>query len=203
MEISQKKKAIILFVSIIMLDQIVKLLIKSTMWLGQEYHVFGDWFIIHFTENNGMAYGMELGGMVGKVMLTLFRLIAVGVIGWYILHLIKKGTNTGVILGFTTIMAGACGNIFDSLFYGVIFGESSWMHVAEFLPTGGGYAPVLFGKVVDMLYFPVIDTVLPSWVPIWGGEQFVFFQPIFNIADSAITCGVAYMLLCERHFFKN
>jgi signal peptidase II len=200
---SIKQKAIGLFLLIIVVDQVVKLWIKSHMWLGQEFHVFGSWFIIHFTENNGMAYGIELGGIIGKVMLTLFRLIAVSVIGWYILSLIKKGTNTGVIMGFTAIMAGAFGNIIDSLVYGVLFSESSWMHVATFLPPGGGYAPVLFGKVVDMLYFPVIDTTLPSWIPVWGGEQFLFFQPVFNIADSAITIGVAYMLMFERNFFKK
>ena len=172
------------------------------MWLGQEYHIFGDWFIIHFTENNGMAYGMEFGGSWGKIFLSLFRLVAISVLGWYIWHLSKKGTKTGVILGFTAILAGAFGNVIDSAFYGLIYGTSDWFQVAKFLPEGGGYAPFLYGKVVDMLYFPLIDTTLPNWFPIMGGEHFLFFQPVFNIADSAITCGVIYMIIFERKFFK-
>ena len=199
---SQTKKAILLFSAIIIVDQISKILVKSTMWLGQEYHIFGDWFIIHFTENNGMAYGMEFGGSWGKIFLSLFRLVAISVLGWYIWHLSKKGTKTGVILGFTAILAGAFGNVIDSAFYGLIYGTSDWFQVAKFLPEGGGYAPFLYGKVVDMLYFPLIDTTLPNWFPIMGGEHFLFFQPVFNIADSAITCGVIYMIIFERKFFK-
>ena len=200
---SQRNKAILLFTGIIIFDQIVKLLVKSTMWLGQEYHVFGNWFIIHFTENNGMAYGLEFGGSMGKIALSLFRLVAISVIGWYIHTLIKKGTNTGVILGFTTIMAGAFGNIIDSAFYGLMFGPSDWFQVAAFMPKAGGYAHFLHGKVVDMLFFPLIDTDLPKWFPIMGGEHFLFFQPVFNIADTAISCGVVYMLLFERKFFNK
>ena len=173
------------------------------MWIGQEHHVFGNWFIIHFTENNGMAYGMEFGGVVGKLVLSLFRIIAVAIIGWYINRLIKKGTNTGTILGFAAIMAGAFGNIIDSAVYGKLFSASDWFQVAQFLPQTGGYAGFMFGKVVDMLYFPIIDTTLPQWIPIMGGQHFLFFQPVFNVADSAITCGVVYLLLFERKFFNQ
>lgn len=200
---SQRVKAITLFFGIIFVDQFVKLWVKSTMWIGQEHHVFGNWFIIHFTENNGMAYGMEFGGVVGKLVLSLFRIIAVAIIGWYINRLIKKGTNTGTILGFAAIMAGAFGNIIDSAVYGKLFSASDWFQVAQFLPQTGGYAGLMFGKVVDMLYFPIIDTTLPQWIPIMGGQHFLFFQPVFNVADSAITCGVVYLLLFERKFFNQ
>lgn len=200
---SQRVKAITLFFGIIFVDQFVKLWVKSTMWIGQEHHVFGNWFIIHFTENNGMAYGMEFGGVVGKLVLSLFRIIAVAIIGWYINRLIKKGTNTGTILGFAAIMAGAFGNIIDSAVYGKLFSASDWFQVAQFLPQTGGYAGFMFGKVVDMLYFPIIDTTLPQWIPIMGGQHFLFFQPVFNVADSAITCGVVYLLLFERKFFNQ
>lgn len=200
---SQRVKAITLFFGIIFVDQFVKLWVKSTMWIGQEHHVFGNWFIIHFTENNGMAYGMEFGGVVGKLVLSLFRIIAVAIIGWYINRLIKKGTNTGTILGFAAIMAGAFGNIIDSAVYGKLFSASDWFQVAQFLPQTGGYAGFMFGKVVDMLYFPIIDTTLPQWIPFMGGQHFLFFQPVFNVADSAITCGVVYLLLFERKFFKQ
>lgn len=200
---SQRNKAILLFTAIIFIDQVVKIWVKSTMWLGQEYHVFGNWFIIHFTENNGMAYGMEFGGSTGKILLSIFRLVAISAIGWYIYRLMKKGTNTGVILAFTAIMAGAFGNVIDSALYGLLYGPSDWFQVAAFLPKGGGYAHFLYGKVVDMLYFPIIDTTLPTWLPIMGGEHFLFFQPVFNIADSAITCSVVYILLFERKFFKQ
>jgi signal peptidase II len=149
-----------------------------------------------------MAYGMEFGGSIGKILLSVFRLFAIAILGWYIVRLINKGTNTGVILGFTAIMAGAFGNIIDSAFYGLLYGPSDWFQVATFLPKTGGYAHFLYGKVVDMLYFPIIDTTLPHWFPIMGGEKFLFFQPVFNVADSSISCGVAYMLLFERKFFK-
>jgi signal peptidase II len=203
MNMSQKNKAILLFSAIIFLDQFVKIWVKSTMWLGQEHHVFGNWFIIHFTENNGMAYGMEFGGSLGKILLSIFRLFAISAIGWYIYRLIKKGTSTGVILGFTAIMAGAFGNIIDSALYGLFYGPSDWFQVAQFMPKEGGYAHFLYGKVVDMLYFPLIDTTLPKWFPFMGGEHFLFFQPVFNVADSAITCSVVYMLLFQRKFFKE
>lgn len=199
-----KTKAIILISAILLIDQISKLWIKSTFYYGEEISVLGDWFKLHFVENNGMAFGMEFGGDFGKVFLSLFRIVAVSAIGWYILKLIREGKESiGVILGISAIFAGAVGNILDSLFYGVLFGKSEWMQVAEFLPEAGGYAAPLFGRVVDMLYFPLFDGHFPSWFPVVGDEYFLFFRPVFNFADSAITVGVTYMILFQRDFFKQ
>ena len=195
-------KSIILIILILIIDQTIKIWIKTHMILGQEYKILGDWFIIHFTENNGMAFGMEFWGKNGKVILTLFRILAVVGIGWYIRMLIKQNAPKMVILSIALIMAGALGNIIDSVFYGVIFDESFYQ-VAEFLPSDGGYATLLQGRVVDMLYFPILKGYYPDWFPFWGGQRFIFFRPVFNIADSAITIGVAYILLFERSFFRH
>ncbi len=197
-------KALILIGLIVFVDQLSKLWIKTHFSMGEEINVLGEWFKIHFTENNGMAFGMEFGGDLGKAALSLFRIVAVSAIGWYIYKMVKSGQESlGVILGVSAIFAGALGNILDSLYYGVIFGESGWMHVAEVFPAGGGYAAPLFGRVVDMLYFPVVEGILPTWVPIWGGEEFLFFRPVFNFADSSITVGVTYMILFQRDFFRR
>ena len=173
------------------------------MTLGQEIHVAGNWFILHFTENEGMAFGFTLGGSAGKLMLSIFRIIAVIIIGYYIYSLRKKSPNPGVIISFSLIMAGALGNIIDSAFYGLIFNESSFHSVANIFPPEGGYSSFLHGKVVDMLYFPVIDTTLPHWVPIWGGQPFTFFRPVFNVADSSITTGVFLLLIFQKKFFAK
>ena len=165
--------------------------------------VLGNWFQIYFIENNGMAFGMQFGGSFGKLLLTLFRLALAGFIIYYIGKLIKTKAPTGVLIGISLVLIGAIGNILDCLFYGMIFNESTFTQVATLFPVGGGYAPFLFGKVVDMLYFPLINTTFPDWVPIWGGEDFVFFRPIFNMADSCITIGVIYMLLFQRKFFTS
>jgi signal peptidase II len=203
MQLSKGKKITILVILILLLDQTVKVLIKTNMTIGESIHVFGNWFQILFVENNGMAFGMQFGGTMGKLVLSLFRIALAGFIIYYIKKLIDQKAPTGVLVGVALILVGAIGNIFDSLFYGLIFSESTVTQVASMFPDGGGYAPFLFGKVVDMLYFPVIDATLPDWFPIWGGENFMFFRPIFNIADSSITIGVFYMLLFQRKFFTS
>jgi signal peptidase II len=197
-----KKPLIIIFI-ILVIDQVFKFWIKTHMMIGQEYQVLGNWFLLHFTENEGMAFGMQIGGEFGKLLLSIFRIIAVAAIGYYLYHLVKKKSHFGLIISITLILAGALGNIIDSAFYGMLFSQSSYHTVATFLPEGGGYSSFLHGKVVDMLYFPIIRGNFPDWFPIWGGQDFIFFRPVFNIADSCITIGVFLLLLCQRRFFKK
>jgi len=196
------KKSIFLILIVLLLDQTLKIWIKTNMTLGQEYRIIGNWFIIHFTENNGMAFGMEFWGKGGKIFLTLFRILAVVGIGWYLKHLIREKAPKMLILSISLIMAGALGNILDSVFYGVIFDESFYK-LATFLPQEGGYSTWLQGRVVDMLYFPILKGNYPDWFPFWSNQPFIFFRPVFNLADSAITIGVAYILIFERAFFKH
>ena len=203
MQLSRGKKITLLVALILVIDQVVKIWIKTNMTIGESIPVFGDWFKIYFIENNGMAFGMQFGGAIGKLLLSLFRIVLIGFIIYYIKKLLRKEAPMGVIYGVGLILVGAVGNVVDSMFYGLIFSESTFTQVATLLPEGGGYASFLHGKVVDMLYFPLIDTTLPNWVPIWGGEQFLFFRPIFNIADSCITVGVFYLLLFHRKFFSR
>ena len=194
---SLRNKSILLIILILFVDQCVKIWIKTHMVIGDEYPVFGNWFIIHYTENNGMAFGMEFWGKSGKLFLSLFRITAISAIGYFLIKLIKQNAKMGLVLGISAIMAGAVGNLLDSAFYGLIFSDSL-TEVAKFLPVGGGYASFLHGRVVDMLYFPIINTTYPGWLPVFGGKPFVFFSPVFNIADSAITTGVFYLLIFER-----
>jgi signal peptidase II len=196
------KRALFIITSVLLLDQIVKIWIKTHMMLGQEFPVFGNWFIIHFTENNGMAFGLEFGGNAGKLFLSVFRIAAVIGIGWYLTYLIKNKAHTGLITCFSLIFAGAIGNIIDSAFYGLIFNDS-YYQVSTFLPPDGGYADFLHGRVVDMLYFPLIEGNFPDWFPIWGGQDFLFFRPVFNIADSSITIGVSILFLWQKKFYKK
>ncbi|MEG1648432.1 MAG: lipoprotein signal peptidase [Rikenellaceae bacterium] len=193
---------VVFTVMLVFFDQITKILVKTSMTLNEAIYVFGDWFQIRFIENPGAAYGMELGGDYGKLTLSLIRIVAVGFLIYYIHTLIKKNSPKKVIVGFSLILVGAFGNIFDSLFYGMIFSESTVFSVAEFVKWGSGYSTFLHGNVVDMLYFPIINTVLPDWVPVLGGEPYVFFSPIFNIADSYITIGFLFLLIFCRKYFK-
>ena len=173
------------------------------MMIGDEFNVFGEWFKIHFIENNGMAFGMASeSGKTGKTLLSIFRIIAVAGIGWYILKLLKEKAPTGVIFSFALIFCGAIGNIIDSMFYGLLFNDS-YSQIASFLPEGGGYAPFLHGRVVDMLYFPLFRFYWPDWIPFIGGDSFEFFRPVFNIADSAITIGVIVLLLFYRKYLAS
>lgn len=188
---------------ILLADQILKFWIKLNMTLGQEYNILGDYVIIHFTENNGMAFGWEFGGEAGKLALSLFRIIAVCAIGYVVVHLIQKKYHRGLILNVSLIFAGALGNIIDSTFYGMIFSESTYYEKAVLFPPGGGYAGVFHGKVVDMFYLPILQGTFPQWSPIWAGEEFVFFRPVFNIADSAISIGVILILLFQKRYFKD
>jgi signal peptidase II len=194
-----KKAGLVIFL-VLLIDQLLKIWIKTHMVLGQEFKIT-DWFIIHFTENNGMAFGMELGGSAGKLVLSIFRIIAIGAIGWYLTTLVKTKAHTGLIVAVSMILAGALGNVIDSAFYGMIFNES-YYQVATFL-SPDHYSSFLHGKVVDMLYFPLIQGNFPQWVPFWGGSDFEFFRPVFNLADSSITVGVAIILLFQKKFFKD
>jgi signal peptidase II len=199
---SKKQVAILVIILVLVFDQILKLWIKTNFRLGEEIHILGNWFILHFVENKGMAFGFEFAGRFGKVILTLFRLVAATAIFWYLMKLIKKGIPTGLVISIALIFAGAVGNVIDSAFYGVIFTDS-FGRVAEMFPKGGGYETFLHGSVVDMLYFPIIDTTLPTWFPFNPGERFIFFSPVFNIADSSISVGIGIILIFYRKHFSE
>lgn len=195
------KGRIALFVILVTLviDQIIKIMVKTHMYLHDSIRIT-DWFYIYFTENNGMAFGMEL---FGKLFLTTFRVAAVAVIGWYLYKIIKMEAKNGFIICVALVFTGAMGNILDSLFYGVIFSESSFSHIATLFPALGGYSSFLYGRVVDMFYFPIIDTFWPTWMPIVGGQHFIFFSPIFNFADSCISCGIIALIIFYSKYFNT
>lgn len=180
-------KPLIAILVILLADQVLKTWVKTNMFIGQEFHIIKDFFIIHFTENNGMAFGMEFGGEAGKLALSLFRIIAVGGIGYGLHYLIKNKYHRGLIMNIALIFAGALGNIIDSILYGVIY----------------NYERIFYGRVVDMFYFPIFSGVFPQWFPVWGGEDFIFFRPVFNIADASISIGVILILIYQKVYFKE
>lgn len=200
---TKQRKQIITAASItlaaIIIDQIIKILVKTNMFMHEVIEIT-PWFKILFTENNGMAFGIEL---VDKIFLTSFRLVAVSFLIYIIGSIIKRGINTGFLICMSLILAGATGNIIDCLFYGMIFNNPPAPIVAEFVPFGSGYASIFYGKVVDMFYFPLVEWNWPSWLPYIGGEHFIFFSPIFNFADACISCSVIYMLLFYRKQLQN
>ena len=180
-------KPLLLIFFVLLIDQASKVWVKTNMFLGQEFKIFGNWFIIHFTENNGMAFGLEFGGEFGKLALSLFRVVAVAGIGYGLHYIIKHKYHRGLILNVALVFSGALGNIIDSVFYGVIYDYETLFH----------------GRVVDMLYFPLVNSHFPQWFPIWGGEELVFFRPVFNIADTAISIGVITIMLFQKTYFKE
>ena len=188
MKISKGKQLLILGTLLVIVDQVIKILVKTNMSIGESIHVFGDWFQIFYIENEGMAFGMKFGGAVGKFLLSLFRIVFFGLLVYWISRLLKKkDTPYGVVIGLTLITAGALGNIIDCFFYGLIW----------------DYAPFMFGHVVDMFYFPIIDTTFPEWLPLIGGNPFRFFAPVFNFADSCVTCGALYLIFFQWRFFTE
>ncbi len=195
------KRPLLLIFGILLADQLIKFWVKTTMYLGQEYHI-ANWFILHFTENNGMAFGMEFGGVYGKLLLSLFRIVFVIAITFYLKRLIKEKADSFYITCVALVIAGATGNIIDSTFYGLAFSTSEYQ-LAQFLPQGGGYASLLHGKVVDMFYFPIISGYYPSWIPFFGGDDFLFFRPVFNLADSSISVGIMLMIVFQKRFFSE
>ena len=197
------KKAIGIIVLILLIDQISKIYIKTNFALGESVEVF-EWFKILFVENKGMAWGFELPGSYGKLFLTLFRLFAITAIGYWLYDSVQKKSSKILIVAISLIFAGAFGNIIDSVFYGLLFSKSTYQgEVATFLPEAGGYASVFHGHVVDMLSFPLIDTTWPEWVPWLGGDRLKFFEPVFNIADSAITIGVLLLIIFNKRAFPK
>jgi signal peptidase II len=201
----KRKHIALLIIGLLIIDQVVKLYIKTHMTLGESIHVFGSWFQIYFIENEGAAWGMSLGGPYGKLTLSLFRIVAVGAIIWFINYLYKKKAPAGVLVGISLVLAGALGNIIDSAFYGLIFSESTYSTVATLFPEGGGYAGFLHGKVVDMLYFPLFTIEdMPSWLGWLSGPDgdFTFFAPVFNIADSYISVAMIYLIIFQWRYFK-
>ncbi len=193
------KKALLIILLVLLADQALKVWVKLNFFYDSSIPLLGDKGYLHFIENRGMAFGMEFGGEWGKLLLTLFRIGAVTAIGYSLFRMIQRGAGNRMVISISLILAGALGNIIDSTFYGVIFSASTPFQKAVLFPPDGGYAPLLHGAVVDMFYFPLIEGRLPEWLPLWGGEHFVFFRPVFNIADAAISVGIGLFILAQRH----
>ena len=192
--ITKGRLAALIIVAILLVDQAIKIWVKTSMTLHESIHIT-DWFYITFIENMGMAFGMQLGS---KIILSLFRVVAICLLGYYIRAQVKQNARTGYIVCLSLVLAGAAGNLIDCMFYGLIFNESSPNYLSCFVSFGTGYAPFLMGKVVDMFYFPLIETEWPTWMPIVGGDHFVFFSPVFNFADACISVSVVWLLLFYR-----
>ncbi len=186
--------AVLVILAILLIDQAIKIWVKTSMTLHESIHIT-DWFYIAFIENNGMAFGMQLGS---KIVLSLFRVIAISLLGYYIRQEVKRQARTGYIILLSMVLAGAAGNLIDCMFYGLVFNASSPYYLSYFVPFGTGYAPFLMGKVVDMFYFPLIETDWPQWMPFVGGDHFIFFSPVFNFADACISVSVVWLLLFYR-----
>ncbi len=197
--LSKGQLSILIIFSVLIIDQIIKIWVKTNMFWHESIRIT-DWFFIYFTENNGMAFGMEI---IGKLFLTSFRIVAVVLIIWYLIKIVKQNLKTGYIVCISLILAGAIGNIIDCVFYGVLFSESTHSSLATFVPIGEGYSEWFYGKVVDMFYFPIIDTNWPEWMPFVGGEHFIFFSPIFNFADAAISCGIIALILFYSKYLND
>lgn len=202
-KLSTGNKTVILILLILVLDQTIKILVKTNMTIGESITIFSNWFFIRFIENPGMAFGIDIPGRLGKPLLTVFRIIAVTAIGWYLYKLILNQAKAGLIFFIAMIFAGAMGNIIDCTVYGLIFNESTYFDVASIFPGNGGYAPLLHGRVVDMFYFPVINGTYPNWFPWVGGQELIFFRPIFNIADSSISIGILAILIFQKRYFNE
>ena len=186
MKASYTKPFLVAFL-IIVVDQLIKIWVRGHMYIGEEIHFLGDRGMLHYTENNGMAFGWEIGGITGKLALTIFRILAVVAIGYGLVYLIKHKYHRGLIMNVALIFAGAVGNIIDSTFYGIVY----------------NYAPIFQGRVVDMFYFPLIRGHYPSWFPVWHGQYFEFVQPVFNFADASISIGVVMILIYQKRYFKQ
>ena len=194
------KKPLLLIFLILIIDQVIKIYVKTHFVVGEEYRI-APWFIINFQENNGIAFSM-FSGQGSKIFLSLFRIVAVFCIGWYLRNLVRNQAHKGLIMSIALIFAGALGNIIDSAFYGLIFSDSNY-EVAKLFPHGGGYAGFLHGKVVDMFFFPLIEGRFPAWLPIWGSQDFIFFREIFNFSDSAISVGIFLIIIFQRKFYPR
>ena len=192
--LTKGRMAVLVVLAVLLIDQMIKIWVKTSMTLHESIHVT-DWFYITFIENNGMAFGMQLGS---KIVLSLFRVIAISALGYYIWLEVKRKAKTGYLVCLSLVLAGAAGNLIDCMFYGLVFNASSPYYLSYFVPFGTGYAPFLMGKVVDMFYFPLIETEWPTWMPFVGGDHFVFFSPVFNFADSCISVSVVWILLFYR-----
>ncbi len=191
--------SILIVFAVLVIDQFIKIWVKTHMFWHESIRIT-DWFFIYFTENNGMAFGMEI---IGKLFLTTFRIVAVALIIMYLIKIVKQNLKTGYIVCISLILAGAIGNIIDCVFYGVLFSESTHSSIATLVPIGEGYSEWFYGKVVDMFYFPIIDTYWPEWMPFVGGEHFIFFSPIFNFADAAISCGIIALILFYGKYLND